>query len=150
MSVLTLEQALKLRHNRKLVFTNGVFDILHVGHVRLLTVARSLGDLLIVGINSDDSVRRLGKGPDRPIHTAELRAELLSALRFVDAVVTFDEDTPVALIQKLRPEVHVKGGDYRKEDLPEAHEVESYGGTVVIFPTVAGHSTTSILGKLSS
>lgn len=147
MSLMTWEEALRLRQGRRLVFTNGVFDLLHVGHLRLLRAARGLGDLLIVGLNDDDSVRRLGKGPNRPVNPLEDRAELLSALRPVDGVVAFSDDTPSRLIAYLRPEVHVKGGDYREEDLPEAGIVRSYGGEVVIFPTVAGRSTTSMLRR---
>ncbi|HVL38528.1 MAG TPA: adenylyltransferase/cytidyltransferase family protein, partial [Fimbriimonadaceae bacterium] len=122
-----LERALALRQGKRLVFTNGVFDILHAGHVRYLSQARRLGDLLIVGMNSDRSARSLGKGPDRPVNPEEDRREVLEALRPVDAVVVFDEPTPVSLIDRLRPEVHVKGGDYRAEDLPESELVTSYG-----------------------
>ncbi|MCX7799629.1 MAG: D-glycero-beta-D-manno-heptose 1-phosphate adenylyltransferase [Fimbriimonadales bacterium] len=147
MSLLRWEEAAALRRGRKLAFTNGVFDVLHVGHLRLLEAARALGDLLIVGINDDESVRRLGKGPNRPLNPLEDRAELLAALRPVDAVVAFAEDTPEELIRFLRPEVHVKGGDYREQDLPEAPLVRSYGGRVVIFPTVPGRSTTSTLRR---
>lgn len=150
MSVVDLDNARALRVGKRLVFTNGVFDILHAGHVRYLSEARTLGDLLIVGVNTDESARRLGKGPNRPFNTFEDRAEVLAALRCVDAVVGFSEDTPEAMIKILRPEVHVKGGDYRAEDLPETKIVESYGGTVVILPTLPGRSTTSTLNKLES
>jgi glycerol-3-phosphate cytidylyltransferase len=146
----TLENALELRAGRKLVFTNGVFDILHAGHVQYLTQARQLGDLLIVGVNSDASVRRLGKGLDRPIHTLDDRIAVLEALRVVDGAVVFDEDTPENLISQLRPEVHVKGGDYTEDQLPEAKIVRSYGGDVVIMETLAGRSTTAALRKLRS
>jgi rfaE bifunctional protein nucleotidyltransferase chain/domain len=129
------------------VLTNGVFDLLHAGHVRLLEAARAHGDLLIVGINSDASVRRLGKGPNRPIHPQEDRAEVLAALRCVDAVVIFEESDPIALIEALRPEVHVKGGDYRLEELPETPVVQGYGGQVVLLPVLEGRSTTSALRK---
>lgn len=148
MSLLTLDQALALREGRKLVFTNGVFDILHAGHVRYLAAARGLGDLLLVGMNSDASVRRLGKGDGRPINPLEDRAEVLSALRDVDGVVAFDEDTPEALIAVLKPEVHVKGGDYDPETMPETPLVRSYGGEVVILPLLPGRSTTEIARKL--
>ncbi len=148
MSLLTFEEALALREGKKLVFTNGVFDILHAGHVTYLSEARRHGDLLIVGLNSDASVRGLGKGPNRPINNAEDRALVLSALRFVDGVVSFDEATPERLIELLRPEVHVKGGDYRVQDLPEARIVLGYGGQVVILPLLEGRSTTAILGML--
>lgn len=146
---MTLEQALTLRGGLRLVFTNGVFDILHAGHVQYLAEAKELGDLLIVGVNSDDSVRRLQKGPGRPVNPAEDRVAVLEALRAVDGAVLFDEDTPEALIAKLRPEVHVKGGDYRAEDLPETGLVHSYGGTVRIIPFLEGRSTTGILRRLA-
>lgn len=143
-----LQQALDLRRGHRLVFTNGVFDIVHAGHVQALTAARSLGDLLIVGINSDESVRRLGKGEDRPIHTLEDRMAVLSALRMVDAVVPFTEDTPIDLIAELKPEIHVKGGDYDADSMPETPLVRSYGGQVVILPTLQGRSTTEALRRL--
>lgn len=145
---MTLAQALELRNGRSLVFTNGVFDLLHVGHVRYLRQARALGDLLIVGVNSDESVRRLNKGPERPLNVADERIELLEALRWVDGAVEFAEDTPVELIRQLRPEVHVKGGDYRVEDLPETPIVQEYGGRVEILPFVVGRSTTSLVNRM--
>jgi glycerol-3-phosphate cytidylyltransferase len=147
-SMLSVDEAIELGRGRKLVFTNGVFDILHAGHVRYLEAARALGDLLIVGMNTDESVRRLGKGPNRPINPLEDRAEVLSALRCVDGVVPFGEDTPESLISHLRPDVHVKGGDYTLETLPEAKIVLAYGGEVVIMPTLEGRSTTSTLRRL--
>lgn len=133
-----------------MAFTNGVFDILHAGHVMYLERARSEGDLLVVGLNSDASVRRLGKGANRPINTLEDRAMVIGALRCVDAVVAFDEDTPEAIIELLKPAVHVKGGDYRPEDLPEKRVVDSYGGKIVIVPLLEGRSTTSTLRKLGA
>lgn len=145
---MNLEDVLEGRHGKKLVFTNGVFDILHAGHVRYLAAARELGEMLVVGLNSDESVRLLGKGPDRPINSQEDRAEVLRALKFVDAVVIFDDRTPERLIRALRPQVHVKGGDYRPEDLPEAAAVREFGGDVVILPLLEGRSTTAILDKL--
>lgn len=148
MSKLSLEEALRLRAGKRLVFTNGVFDILHAGHVQYLAEARKLGDLLIVGVNSDESARRLGKGPNRPVNRLEDRAAVLSALRSVDGVVSFNENTPEHLIAILKPEVHVKGGDYRIEDLPESSVVHAYGGEVVILPTLEGRSTSLILGRL--
>lgn len=150
MSALSIEEAIQLRLDRTLVFTNGVFDILHVGHLKLLEHARSLGDILIVGINSDASVRRLGKGPDRPINNQENRARLVSALRCVDGVVVFDEDTPQRVIELLRPEIHIKGGDYVAEELPEASAVRSYGGRIEIVPLIHDQSTTNILKKLQA
>ena len=147
--LMSLPQIERMRIAKRLVFTNGVFDILHAGHVRYLEQARELGDLLIVGLNSDASVRRLGKGPERPINSEEDRAAILAALRCVDGVVLFDEPTPESLISQLRPDVHVKGGDYREEDLPEAPIVRSYGGDVVLLPLLEGRSTSSIIRKLS-
>ena len=146
---MTLMEALALRNGKRLVFTNGVFDILHAGHVSYLGQARKLGDLLIVGINSDESVRRLGKGTDRPINTLQNRMSVLASLRDVDGVVAFEEDTPEALIGILKPEIHVKGGDYLAESLPETRIVLGYGGEVVILPFLAGHSTTAILKRLA-
>ena len=146
---MTLEDILELRHGKKLVFTNGVFDILHAGHVQYLAEAKLMGDLLVVGLNSDSSARALGKGPNRPINNQEDRAAVLRALRSVDAVVIFDDPTPERLIRSLRPQVHVKGGDYRKEELPEASAVEEYGGEVRIIPFLKGRSTTGILQKLT-
>lgn len=143
-----LSEALQLRRGRRLVFTNGVFDILHAGHVQILSQCRELGDLLIVGVNSDDSVRRLGKGPERPIHTVADRIIVLEGLRAVDAAVVFEEDTPSELISILKPEIHVKGGDYVAADLPETAVVESYGGKVVILPLLEGRSTTRAVRAL--
>lgn len=144
------EEAVALGAGRRMAFTNGVFDILHAGHVMYLERARSEGDLLVVGLNSDASVRRLGKGANRPINTLEDRAMVIGALRCVDAVVAFDEDTPEAIIELLKPAVHVKGGDYRPEDLPEKRVVDSYGGKIVIVPLLEGRSTTNTLRKLGA
>lgn len=129
---------------RRIVFTNGCFDVLHVGHARYLEDARALGDLLVVGLNSDASVRGL-KGPQRPIVPEADRAELLAALAAVDYVVLFDEATPEALIRRVRPDIHVKGGDYREEDLPEAPLIRSLGGEVHLMPLVEGRSTTDVV-----
>lgn len=148
LSLLTLDQAVELRKGKKLVFTNGVFDILHPGHVAYLQQARSLGDLLIVGLNTDESARTLSKGPDRPIHTLEDRALVLSALRSVDGAIEFGERTPESVIEVLKPEIHVKGGDYDPESMPETALVRSYGGEVVILPLVPGKSTSEIARKL--
>lgn len=146
--MLTVEQANELRVGKRLVFTNGVFDVLHAGHCRYLAEARACGDMLIVGMNTDASVRRLGKGPDRPINPLEDRAEVLSALRAVDGVIPFEEDTPEALITLLRPDIHVKGGDYTEEQLPEAKIVRSYGGDVIILSLLEGRSTTNIVRRI--
>lgn len=129
-------------------FTNGVFDLLHPGHVDLLRGARSEGDHLIVGVNSDASVRRLGKGPERPIRPEAERAYLLASLVMVDAVVIFDDDTPAELVAALRPDVIVKGGDYTPEQVVGADVVRARGGRVVIIPLSAGHSTTALLAQL--
>lgn len=132
----------------KVVFTNGVFDLLHAGHVDVLTAARSHGDALIVGINTDDSVRRL-KGPGRPVRNEAERAYVLAALEAVDLVVLFEQDTPLELIRVLRPDVIVKGGDYTVDSIVGASEVQSWGGEVVVVPLTPGQSTSSIIEKLS-
>jgi rfaE bifunctional protein nucleotidyltransferase chain/domain len=131
----------------KAVFTNGVFDIMHAGHVRYLAEARALGDILIVAANTDESVRRL-KGPLRPIIAEGERAELLSALTVVDYVVLFDTPTPVPVIEQVRPLVYVKGGDYAIADLPEAPVVIGYGGEVKVLSLFEGLSTTNIIKKI--
>lgn len=136
-----------IRTDRRIVFTNGCFDILHVGHVRLLQHARSLGDVLIVGVNDDGSVERL-KGPSRPLVTASDRAEILAALECVDWVTLFSEDTPIETLRALRPHVHVKGGDYRPEDLPEAAVLREMGVQLEIVPLVPGRSTTALVSKM--
>jgi D-beta-D-heptose 7-phosphate kinase/D-beta-D-heptose 1-phosphate adenosyltransferase len=135
------------RQAGRVVFTNGVFDLLHPGHVDVLHAARACGDALLVGINSDASVRRL-KGPDRPVRTAAERAYVLAALRCVDAVAIFDEDTPLELVRLSRPDVIVKGGDYSEATVVGAPEVRARGGDVVIVPLTPGQSTTSIIEKL--
>jgi len=129
------------------VFTNGVFDLLHTGHIDLLMAARALGDSLIVGINTDESVRRL-KGPSRPVRTEAERAYVLAALECVDAVTAFDEDTPLELVLAIRPDVLVKGGDYTPDTVVGRTEVESWGGRVHVVPLTAGHSTTRIIEAL--
>lgn len=130
----------------RIVFTNGCFDILHAGHVRYLAAARALGDYLILGLNSDASVRRL-KGETRPVNDENDRAAVVGALKSVDAVVIFGEDTAEALIDEVRPAVYVKGGDYTRETLPESRIVEAYGGEVAFIPLVAGKSTTNIIER---
>ena len=130
------------------VFTNGVFDLLHVGHVALLEAARAEGEALVVGVNSDASVRRLGKGGERPLVPGVERARLLAALAAVGCVVLFDEDTPLALIQALRPDVLVKGSDYEPSQIVGAAEVERWGGRVVRVPLVTGISTTRLVDRL--
>lgn len=131
----------------RVVFTNGCFDILHVGHVRYLQEARALGDLLVVGLNTDASVRRI-KGPERPLQNEASRAEILAALACVDYVVLFDEPTPERLIQEVRPDVLVKGGDYSIATIVGAPFVQSYGGLVKTLTFSDGFSTTSIIEKM--
>jgi D-glycero-beta-D-manno-heptose 1-phosphate adenylyltransferase len=131
----------------RLVFTNGVFDLLHRGHVEYLAAARALGDALVVGVNTDASARRLGKGPDRPLNREADRAAVVAALRSVDAVVLFDEDTPRELVAELLPDVLVKGGDYAAGSVAGADEVLAGGGRVEIIPLVAGRSTTALLER---
>jgi D-glycero-beta-D-manno-heptose 1-phosphate adenylyltransferase len=132
---------------RSLVFTNGVFDLLHPGHVDVLLAARRQGDALAVGVNSDASVRRL-KGPTRPVRTENERALLLASLSMVDVVVVFEQDTPLELIRALEPDVLVKGGDYSEASVVGAPDVRARGGKVVIVPLTPGHSTTAIVEKL--
>ena len=129
------------------MFTNGVFDLLHPGHVDVLTGARRQGDHLIVGLNADASVRRL-KGPDRPVRNEAERAYVLAALACVDAVVVFDQDTPLELVRLLQPDVIVKGGDYTPDTIVGADVVRARGGRVVVIPLTPGQSTTSIIEKL--
>ncbi len=147
--VMTGDEARRWREGApgRVVFTNGVFDLLHPGHVDVLTAARRQGDALVVGLNSDASVRRL-KGPERPVRSEAERAYVLAALAAVDAVVVFGEDTPLELVKHLLPDVIVKGGDYTEETVVGAREVRARGGDVVIVPLPPGQSTTSIIEKL--
>jgi len=142
--------AWRAAHAGPVVFTNGVFDLLHVGHVSLLEAARAQGAALVVGVNSDASVRRLGKGADRPLVPEAERARLLAALACVDGVVLFDDDTPLALIQALRPDVLVKGADYEPSQIVGATDVEGWGGRVVRIPLVPNRSTTDLVRRLRS
>jgi rfaE bifunctional protein nucleotidyltransferase chain/domain len=132
----------------RVVFTNGVFDLLHVGHVALLEAARNAGDALIVAVNSDASARRLGKGPDRPIVPAVERMRVVAALASVDAVVPLEDDTPLALILALRPDVLVKGADYSRAAIVGADEVEGWGGRVLRIPLLEGWSSSSLAARL--
>lgn len=134
------------QQNKKIVFTNGCFDLLHVGHVRYLDEAKKLGDFLIVGVNSDESVKRL-KGPTRPIQNQADRAEILKSLKSVDEAVIFSEDTPEELIQKIRPDVLVKGGDWSVDQIVGGHFVQSYGGQVCSLTFIDGKSTSKIIEK---
>jgi rfaE bifunctional protein nucleotidyltransferase chain/domain len=133
---------------RPMVFTNGVFDILHRGHVSYLVAARALGASLVLGLNSDHSARGLGKGPERPLNRELDRACVLAALEAVDAVLLFDEPTPVALIAELRPDLYVKGGDYDVQTLPETALVRSWGGQALALPFVDGYSTTALVQRI--
>ena len=150
--ILSMDQMLAERERlraagKRLVFTNGVFDLLHVGHVRYLAEARALGDALVVAINSDRSVREL-KGPERPVFDEAERAEIMAALRDVDYVVVFDDISPRRTISRLLPDVLVKGGDYQLDEIHGREEVEAAGGKVISLPFVPGASTTSVLEKM--
>ena len=148
-SIDTIQSFLTSRSNQTIVFTNGCFDLLHPGHVDYLTKARALGDVLVVGLNSDQSIKSI-KGNDRPIHNQDFRLIMLQALKPVDAVVIFDEDTPVNVIQAVKPSIHVKGGDYVAESLPEYDIVKSNGGDVHILPFLDGYSSTAIINAIKS
>jgi rfaE bifunctional protein nucleotidyltransferase chain/domain len=137
-----------LRANGPVVFTNGVFDVLHRGHASYLAQARSLGGSLVVALNSDSSAKRLGKGPDRPLNNELDRAALMAALESVSLVTWFDEDTPLELITELRPDVLVKGGDYDMSKLAETQVVLAYGGRAQAIPFVDGYSTTALVKKI--
>jgi len=146
---MTLTRILDARRTKgdRIVSTNGVFDLLHVGHTRYLQAARRLGDLLVVGINTDAAVRRL-KGCDRPFVSEDERAELIAALGCVDYVTLFSEATPVALLESIRPDIHTKGGDYEPSSLPETEVVQRGGGKVVTLPFSAGRSTSTLIGRI--
>ncbi len=151
-TILNLNGALQLRESlrqtgKTLVFTNGHFDLLHIGHLDYLTKARDLGDALFVGLNGDASTRRL-KGAGRPIVAASQRARLLAGLDAVDAVIVFDEDTADTLLRALEPEIYAKGGDYAEKDLPERPTVEAYGGRVELIEYLPGQSTTELINKI--
>ncbi|EPG76079.1 bifunctional protein RfaE, domain II [Leptospira fainei serovar Hurstbridge str. BUT 6] len=142
-----LTVANRVRKSHKIVFTNGVFDLMHKGHLTYLAQASELGNFLWVGLNSDSSVKKI-KGPERPINSEEDRALLLACLSFVSAVTVFIEETPIELIARIRPDVHTKGGDYDREALPETPLVRSLGGEVQILPFVEGFSSTEIIRKI--
>jgi rfaE bifunctional protein nucleotidyltransferase chain/domain len=137
----------KSLEGKKIVFTNGCFDILHRGHVQYLNQARKLGDILWLGLNSDNSVQLL-KGPTRPINSEEDRAYVLAALESISYITIFSESTPIELLKLIQPQIHTKGGDYEAESLPETKTIQSWGGEVKILPFTAGKSTTGILKKL--
>lgn len=134
--------------SKPVIFTNGVFDVLHAGHVSYLAQARALGASLVVALNTDRSAKRLGKGPDRPLNNELDRATVLAALESASLVTWFDEDTPLELINELRPDVIVKGGDYDMNLLAETKLVESYGGKAMALPFVKGYSTTALVSKI--
>jgi D-beta-D-heptose 7-phosphate kinase/D-beta-D-heptose 1-phosphate adenosyltransferase len=151
--VLTPDEAVRFvgeqrAQGRRIVFTNGVFDVLHPGHVRYLAEARAQGDVLIVGLNSDASARRLDKGPDRPLNPEQERAEVLCALRVVEAVVVFDEDTPHEIVSALQPDVLVKGADWAANAIVGRDVVEARGGQVVRIQLAPGYSTSAIVERL--
>ncbi|MCX7981786.1 MAG: D-glycero-beta-D-manno-heptose 1-phosphate adenylyltransferase [Syntrophales bacterium] len=150
--ILTREELLTVintlhREGKKIVFTNGCFDLIHIGHVRYLREAKKLGDVLIIGLNSDESVKRL-KGPGRPIINQEDRAEILSSLEFVDFVTVFEEDTPINIISVIEPDVLVKGGDWPVEEIVGNEVVKKRGGKVVTLPFTEGKSTTRIIQRI--
>jgi rfaE bifunctional protein nucleotidyltransferase chain/domain len=146
------------KEGQRVVFTNGVFDILHIGHVTYLQAARALGDKLVVGVNNDESVRRLNKGPERPINPEHARAGVIAGLRSVDAVIVFGEDTPLNVIQSIMPSIVAKGGDYnpeqrdatQKDFIVGSEEMRASGGQTVSIPLVEGFSTTAVVRKMRS
>jgi rfaE bifunctional protein nucleotidyltransferase chain/domain len=149
--IITINQFKKLGlqdKDKKVVFTNGCFDVIHYGHAQYLYNASELGDILVIGLNSDDSVKRL-KGDDRPINNVDARAYLLSSFYFVDYVIIFDEDTPYNLINNVKPNVLVKGGDYKIDNIVGADIVKELGGDVVVLPFVEGYSSTNIIKKMN-
>lgn len=156
LDTLKTQVAIWKQNGKKIVFTNGVFDILHVGHVDYLTEAGALGDILIVGINDDASVRKLNKGPERPIHDETARARVVAALKPVGATIIFSEETPIRLIENICPDVLVKGGDYdpnetdptKKTYMVGSKEVNAYGGKVIVIPLTVGYSTTNAVNKM--
>ena len=135
------------KQNKIIVTTNGVFDILHLGHIKYLQEAKKLGDVLIVAINSDSSVKQI-KGPERPINNEQSRAEVLAALSFVDYVVIFNETDPVNILSEIKPDIHVKGGDYKIDEIIEKDIVEKNNGKIVLIPEIKGYSTTDLINKI--
>ena len=146
-NIRSIQTYLNSIENKKIVFTNGCFDLLHPGHSHYLTEAKALGDVLIVGLNSDKSVKQI-KGNDRPINNEDFRSKMLISLKPVDAVVIFNENTPIQIISIIKPAIHVKGGDYKITDLPEYETVVSNGGRVELLSFLDGYSSTNIINKL--
>lgn len=151
--IIPIEEAARLARSfnlfgKKVVFTNGCFDILHRGHLEYLAEARSLGHCLMVGLNSDESVKKLNKGPERPIHNENDRAFMLACLSFVDYVIIFNEDTPEKIISSIQPDILVKGGDYKEENVVGRETVLAKGGKVVIIPFLDGYSTSNVIQKI--
>ena len=143
----TIGRVLDGQRDKKIIFTNGCFDILHIGHIKYLKEAKAKGDILVLGLNSDASVRRL-KGPSRPVNSEKDRMDMLAEMEFIDYVVLFEEDTPYELITRVRPDVLVKGGDYQADNIVGADFVRSYGGSVEVIPFVEGKSTTNIINSM--
>ena len=135
------------KQNKRIVTTNGVFDILHMGHLRYLQEAKKLGDILIVAINSDSSVRKI-KGPKRPLNNENDRAEMLASLQCIDFVAIFDEENPIKFLEEVKPDVHAKGGDYKMSQIIEKGTVEKNNGKIVLIPMVKGYSTTEFINKI--
>ena len=135
------------KQNKIIVTTNGVFDILHLGHIKYLQEAKKLGDILIVAINSDSSVKQI-KGPERPINSEQSRAEVLAALSFVDYIIIFNETDPVNVLSDIKPDIHVKGGDYKIDEIIEKDIVEKSNGKIVLIPEIKGYSTTDLINKI--
>ena len=148
-STQTINDLIKKVEHQKIVFTNGCFDLLHPGHIDYLTKAKALGDVLVVGLNSDASVRQI-KGDLRPINNQLFRSQMLLALKPVDYVVIFEDDTPINIIHQIKPHVHVKGGDYIATNLPEYKVIKSYGGQIEILSFLDGFSSTNIINKIKS
>lgn len=135
------------KQNKKIVTTNGVFDILHIGHIRYLKESKKLGDILIIAINSDNSVKKI-KDPRRPLNNENDRAEALASLECVDYVVIFNEENPIKILEEIKPDIHVKGGDYNINQIIEKNVVEKNGGKIIIIPEVKGYSTTDLIKKI--
>lgn len=152
--VITLRKATMLAKNlksagKKIIFTNGCFDLIHAGHVTYLEKAKKYGDVLILGLNSDASIKQI-KGDQRPILGEKDRALLLSAFNFIDYIIFFNEATPIRVIKSIKPDIHIKGGDYRVKDLPEYPIIKKYGGVIKILPYIKGCSTTSLIEKIKA